>query len=740
MTYEHKLINGKRSFTEYAVSSPTQSFAIGFELYEDEQNIHVTLNNTPIEDLGYTFVVINSLTIEVTPAIPSGVLRIQRETDIDDNKHKFSAGAIFNALSMDENFEQIRQSQQETRDGFDNLSNRVVPLVDGLEEALEQAATASQAAQEAAEAAEEASNITRSHTTLTDRDATNAHPVASISYGTVNLGNFVDGVDTVAQLLAISDPFDGMRLYLHELSGWFIYDSTKVGVNDGGTVINGWVRQYILFVTPKMFGIKANDAVGNYGDKLIAMFNSGYPVLLGNENIYSEKTITINNKHLSLQGVSKLKSKLVFKASGHGLVLTTNDGTHTFSIHNCAITTDMVGISNGSGFKYDASAYIDTLPVMPNGFKQLGRRNLNRGQINHVDIGSSDDSESNKGWAHALEFIGAMNFSVSGLHMRLPTDNSGNGVWIHGDGMPTDFHFSDIYSFGGDKVFRFNDYVEGFHLSDFELVNCNHGIWNEADSATVINNPVRMLATYISSGHILSYKNCIVSTWMSSAKLTALELYVWNAPEVSTVSQGINVVTCDSVLIADSTIVNANASIGGTTLGIQLGTGWGNSINNCVLKGASWYAGIAIGTNSVFTANTLANITVDNSQTAILVNESNCVANQIDAPNIRTSTALAISLSAAVLSKNSINFRNGLYAHNYQYTSDTTFNVDISASQFTQLPVDIDVSEVSGVFGGLQYAYRRDVSTPTNLVIQVTKVIDSPSTSTRGLFITVKGV
>ena len=161
MTYEHKVINEKRSFTEYTVSSPTQSFAIGFELYEDEQNIHLTLNNTPIADLGYTFAVINSLTVEVTPAIPSGVLRIQRETDIDENKHKFSAGAIFNALSMDENFAQIRNSQQETRDGFSNLSDRVVPLVDGLEEALTQASAASQAAQEAADAAQAASeNVT----------------------------------------------------------------------------------------------------------------------------------------------------------------------------------------------------------------------------------------------------------------------------------------------------------------------------------------------------------------------------------------------------------------------------------------------------------------------------------------------------------------------------------------------------------------------------------------------------
>ena len=196
MTYEHKVINEKRSFTEYTVSSPTQSFAIGFELYEDEQNIHVTLDNTPITDLGYTFAVINSLTIEVTPAIPSGVLRIQRETDIDDNKHKFSAGAIFNALSMDENFEQIRQSQQETRDGFVNLSDRVVPLVDGLEEALDQATIASQAAQAAADAAAEVAQVTRSASQVIDAsgktqqqindELKTASPYSANNYPTIN--------------------------------------------------------------------------------------------------------------------------------------------------------------------------------------------------------------------------------------------------------------------------------------------------------------------------------------------------------------------------------------------------------------------------------------------------------------------------------------------------------------------------------------------------------------------------
>ena len=300
MTYEHKVINEKRSFTEYTVSSPTQSFVIGFELYEDEQNIHVTLNNTPIADLGYTFVVINSLTIEVTPAIPSGVLRIQRETDIDDNKHKFSAGAIFNALSMDENFEQIRQSQQETRDGFVNLSNRVVPLVDGLEEALDQAATASQAAQEAATAAEEAAQTTRSASQIIDASGetqqqvnyaggskwhsriggykqgecavlTNGDIVKSTVNDNTNDPNVevagwlrigsVGEVESISELLSILNPKNGSRVYvksyhagLNKGGKSYIFDSSKSSINDGGLCINGWRAEYRDRYTIEDFG------------------------------------------------------------------------------------------------------------------------------------------------------------------------------------------------------------------------------------------------------------------------------------------------------------------------------------------------------------------------------------------------------------------------------------------------------------------------------------------------------
>lgn len=161
-------INTHRSYTEYLVSEPQAEFAIGFKDYnkDDKDVIHVTIDDKDPATLGYTVTRINPTVIKLDPAVPVAVpphvVRLQRETNIDESFHNFTDGAQWNAKSMDENFEQIRHSQQESRDGFIQLRDEVIPLVDGLEEALKTASEAAEAAQEAADAAEEAAQVSRS--------------------------------------------------------------------------------------------------------------------------------------------------------------------------------------------------------------------------------------------------------------------------------------------------------------------------------------------------------------------------------------------------------------------------------------------------------------------------------------------------------------------------------------------------------------------------------------------------
>ncbi|AYD82867.1 tail fiber protein [Acinetobacter phage vB_AbaP_B09_Aci08] len=225
-------MNILRSFTETVVTTPTDTFPISFEYDEKYDAVHVFLNDVAVEDLGYTVSQVNAVTLKVEPAIPEGTVRIERETDIDKMKYIFDAGALFIDQNVDADFRQIVHSQQEVRDGFIKLRGDVLPLVHGLQEALQQAQVASEAAQEAADAAEEAANL---------------------------IGGAVVRVASIDELLSIQNPQDGwVRHVISYHAGWaveavyrgpiggglFIYDSSKASLNDGVVIFNGWCRQH----------------------------------------------------------------------------------------------------------------------------------------------------------------------------------------------------------------------------------------------------------------------------------------------------------------------------------------------------------------------------------------------------------------------------------------------------------------------------------------------------------------
>lgn len=216
-------MNILRSFTETVVTTPTDLFPISFEYDEKYDAVHVFLNGVAVEDLGYTVSQVNAVTLKVEPAIPEGTVRIERETDIDKMKYIFDAGALFIDQNVDADFRQIVHSQQEVRDGFIKLRGDVLPLVHGLQEALQQAQEASEAAQEAANAAEEAALQVKS----------------AIQYR-----------DSVAELSAVSDPQAGMLIYVKSYhtgigkgGGLFEYTPARQLEDDGGNVIKGWVRK-----------------------------------------------------------------------------------------------------------------------------------------------------------------------------------------------------------------------------------------------------------------------------------------------------------------------------------------------------------------------------------------------------------------------------------------------------------------------------------------------------------------
>ena len=88
----------------------------------------------------------------------------------------------------------------------------------------------------------------------------------------VNQRQVNDGIDSINAMLAIKNPRNGQRVYvksyhvgLNRGGGTFVYDSTKATVNDGGNVINGWVRQVSLsYLNVMNFGAKGDGVTNDY--------------------------------------------------------------------------------------------------------------------------------------------------------------------------------------------------------------------------------------------------------------------------------------------------------------------------------------------------------------------------------------------------------------------------------------------------------------------------------------------
>ena len=116
MTQYIPSINELKSYTEYNVSTPTSVFTIGFQYEYNVDKINVYVDGVEATAAGYTVQHDSQGTVSLTPAVPSGVVRLSRETNIDTSVHTFSAGAKFTAGTMDDNFQQLRHSQQESRD------------------------------------------------------------------------------------------------------------------------------------------------------------------------------------------------------------------------------------------------------------------------------------------------------------------------------------------------------------------------------------------------------------------------------------------------------------------------------------------------------------------------------------------------------------------------------------------------------------------------------------------------
>lgn len=107
--------------------------------------------------------------------------------------------------------------------------------------------------EEAKQAAIDYANETKVHYVNSIEELLNVEKIA---------GRVVNVKSYYAPNLALAIPYSG--------GGEFIYDPSQTDKNDGGSIINGWLRKDLTVVTPEMFGVKTGESCS---DKFLNMLN-----------------------------------------------------------------------------------------------------------------------------------------------------------------------------------------------------------------------------------------------------------------------------------------------------------------------------------------------------------------------------------------------------------------------------------------------------------------------------------
>lgn len=317
-------MNELKSYTEYAVSTPTADFVIGFDFNYGEDAVNVTVDDVPATEAGYTVVYLNETTIRLSPSVPSGVVRLQRETDIDQTDNAYRAGAKFIAQTMDENFEQLRHSQQEVRDGFVKLADDTYEIIDTLEEVGQSAQDAADAAEVAAALANNAAAQVNDKVSYTDfnnkphnamlaRDAASAHPTSSILDASGETQQRLnEGIESIAALRLLNPARKGLRVYVKSHTadtgkggGWFVATQESGLVDDDGLIISS-INPLIFWCRivdnntyqPEFWGAVGEAEALGFDDYLAfnKMFNSLSPARKTNQQTWSQVRIGLTTK------------------------------------------------------------------------------------------------------------------------------------------------------------------------------------------------------------------------------------------------------------------------------------------------------------------------------------------------------------------------------------------------------------------------------------------------------------
>lgn len=254
-----------------------------------------------------------------------------------------------------------------------------------------------------------------------------------IAYGPLNQKQVNDGVNTIADLLAINSPQNSMRVFVkgyhkptlfveanpYKGGGTFVWDAASTATPNGGTVLQKpgvttgrWIRQLAdsEFITPQMFGAKADGVTDDY-DAIMAAINSvktlqgniqavGPTVFFPRGTYYSSETINLKST-VRLIGESSglsggVATTIIFGQGKDGIIVNrqnTEGATGTTTTTTQADATLIEGIAiQQSGYIQEASNVLDFNASL----SRFITYNVSRTMSNGTEVISTDDRLNEK--------------------------------------------------------------------------------------------------------------------------------------------------------------------------------------------------------------------------------------------------------------------------------------------------------------------------------------------------------
>lgn len=361
-------------------------------------------------------------------------------------------------------------------------------------------------------------------------------------------GNSITLISTYDELKSTVPTADNQVVFVREynsgtnIGGGSFISVSGTATDNGGTICvpTGstsfyWQRAIgPQQVTPEMFGVVYGDtdyATTNV-TKINSMLASGLPVLLSDQDYYFNGRILSALNATVILGMGMGVTNLHWISSSTGaagiyVTLEADARTGAFNIGGFTVWSDNANSSSSYAVSINGTNQLGTDADTNGSYGILYRKEV-RGRIQDIQVTTANDAYI---WARAFSFVSVMNFSAANLHgIGSYSEGTVSPIFIFfgGDGKMTDVHWDNIWAYFYNYFVLAPDYCEGLHITNFEMVHCNTGIYGDylSGTSTVVEAGCGFAYPYIDNGHINSINVAMQTLNCEQGKFSNLTLFV----------------------------------------------------------------------------------------------------------------------------------------------------------------------------------------------------------------------